>query len=177
MARKGRPKNMKADRYPSGGVKHVEPTPVGELARARRNYIRGLRDPLFGTELGMLQLEGRVTAEQRAAGEEWAKIVEDHRRIVMDGSQARPKAGQLEPHIPGNQEHEYSKHLIERTQERYDHAFAAIVDGKDGIAAMRQLNRLVINNETLSYAEREQAKAALTRLGVVLNLTTRPKCA
>ena len=45
----------------------MEPVAPAELVRLRDAVARGLRDPMWGTELGRLFLEGKLTAEEYEA--------------------------------------------------------------------------------------------------------------
>ena len=176
MTNRGRPRDRNAKRFPCGKVDHSGETPVGELARARHAYLRKLADPLWATELGILQLEGRITAMQRLAGEAYSAAVEAHRRIGLDGPNGRPKVSQMEPHIPGGTEKEYDRSLIYSIEEQYDRLFTAMIDiGREGVSIVKAVNRLCVEDKLLSYPERALAKRGLDSLVRILKLDIQPK--
>jgi hypothetical protein len=66
-------KNLKA-RTPSGQLSRAgreREFPPTQIRRLRDAAMAGLRDPEWGTELGRLYLEGRITASMYAAGKGW----------------------------------------------------------------------------------------------------------
>jgi hypothetical protein len=130
-----------------------------------------MADPLWATELGILQLEGRITPLQRLAGETYMVAVEAHRRIGLDAPSGRPKISNMEPHIPGGTDKEYDQSLIKAIEDQYDALFSGLIDiGREGIAIAKAVNRLCVENEMLSYAERELAKRGLDKICKILRL-------
>ena len=73
MARAGRRKST-VQREPNGRAQR-EPKlpPPSEVRRLRDAALCGMRDPLWGTEIGRLYLAGKITAIAFAAGERWGE--------------------------------------------------------------------------------------------------------
>jgi hypothetical protein len=63
-----------AAREPSGKVQRQpqQPSPL-EAKRLRDAALAGMRDPLWGTELGRLHLTGKIDFLQLSAGRQWAE--------------------------------------------------------------------------------------------------------
>lgn len=161
---RGRKRTVDAARYPSGGIKPEEETRVGELARARRAYLRDLRNPYFETELGFLHLAKMISTEQRIAGEEFAKLVNKYRLIVLAGPSGRPKISQVEPRIPGGDEIDHDPAAIRQTQDDYDEVYA-LVQECHGHKAMQLVYQLCVDNQMISaWWEKETLKRALNTM-------------
>lgn len=84
-------------REPSGRLSRAAKKVVGadsvnEIRRLREAALSGMRDPLWGTQIGRLFLEGKVTAAQFRAGRQWGELMEKW-RAVHCGPRFNPKTG------------------------------------------------------------------------------------
>lgn len=95
-AKGGRPPE-EGIREPSGRLSRaakqiVGADSVGEIKRLREAALSGMRDRLWGTQLGRLWLEGKITAQQFRAGRQWDELMAKW-RAVHCGPRFNPKAG------------------------------------------------------------------------------------
>ncbi len=63
-----------AQREPNGRVQRVPEHSPSEVRRLRDAALSGMRDPLWGTELGRLYLVGKITTPMYAAGKRWSEL-------------------------------------------------------------------------------------------------------
>ncbi len=161
MAKRGR-KRMDGPRFPGGQVKPQGETPVGELSRARRAYLAGLRtNELFEDELGYLHLSGVLTEVQRLAGREFGKLVMTYRRIVLDGVRSHAKLSNPEGSKGGTPNgRDYDQDMIDALTEDYNSACQAVSNAK----TLDCLIRLCVDGEILAWWEKEEIKPALNAL-------------
>lgn len=67
-------RKVMAAREASGKVQRPPSLPnPGEAKRLRDAALAGMRDPLWGTELGRLHLAGKITFAMLSAGKQWAE--------------------------------------------------------------------------------------------------------
>ncbi|MDV4166206.1 hypothetical protein R1538_34720 [Rhizobium leguminosarum] len=88
----GRPRKQNVERYPSGDVKRSETQREAmSVAIEARRRIDGwgtkvtdetVKSPFAGYTLGRIFLDGKITEEQRKAGDEYAEIHARYRRLV-----------------------------------------------------------------------------------------------
>jgi len=88
----GRPRKQNVERYPSGDIKRSETQKeVMSVAIDARRRVDGWGDKVSddtvksqfaGYTLGRIFLDGRITEEQRKAGDEYAEIHARYRRLV-----------------------------------------------------------------------------------------------
>lgn len=88
----GRPRKQGVERYPSGDVKRGETQrEVMSVAIEARRRIDGwgdkvaddtVKSPFAGYTLGRIFLDGRITEEQRKAGDEYAEIISRYHRLT-----------------------------------------------------------------------------------------------
>jgi hypothetical protein len=71
-----------AEREPNGRVQRVSLLGTGEVKRLRDAAMSGMRDPMWGTELGRLHLVGKITAEQFAAGKKWGEFAANYSQAL-----------------------------------------------------------------------------------------------
>lgn len=73
----GRPAQV-GERYPSGKLKPPEKqkasTPPAQIKRLFEAALRRAADPIYGTSLGLLFMNGDITAHELAAGTSYAKL-------------------------------------------------------------------------------------------------------
>lgn len=81
-----------AQREPNGRIQR-EPQlpPPSEVRRLRDAALSGMRDPLWGTEIGRLYLAGKITAVGFAAGKRWGEQAVLYSRALCSPS-PDPKA-------------------------------------------------------------------------------------
>lgn len=100
-ARAGRPAE-EGIREPSGRLsrsakRELGPDSVNEIVRMRAAALAGMRDPIWGTQLGRLFLTSKITAQQFRAGRQWCEVV-DRWRKVHCGPSFNPKSGMASLH-------------------------------------------------------------------------------
>src|SRR3990167_6065285 len=78
MARTRRNRRTTAVREPNGRVQREREFEPALIRRLRDAALRGLRDAEWGTELGMMYLQGELTEGQYAAGIRWAREAADY---------------------------------------------------------------------------------------------------
>ena len=66
-----------------------------EVARMRDAALAGLKDPVWATQIGILHLQGKLTASQFAAGARWASLARDYSAAV--GAPRQPRSANLDP--------------------------------------------------------------------------------
>ncbi len=71
-----------AQREPNGRVQRVQQLGAGEIRRLRDAAMSGLRDPMWGTELGRLHLTGKITTVQFAAGRQWCEYAARYQQAL-----------------------------------------------------------------------------------------------
>jgi hypothetical protein len=96
LAKLGR-KREDGEREPNGRLsrttkKQIEAKNPNEMKRLRDAAILGMRDPLWGTELGRLFLRNRIDEVQFEAGKRWRNLVDTWRKNQV-GPQIDPKSG------------------------------------------------------------------------------------
>ena len=74
------PRKHLAKREPNGKPQRqphdmMSPLEVRRMVDAAK---RGLKDPIWATQLGILHLEGKLTTSQFAAGKRWAELARDY---------------------------------------------------------------------------------------------------
>lgn len=84
-------------REPSGRLsrsarKEVGADSVNEIKRVREAALAGMRDPIWGSELGRLFLNGKINAEQFRAGRQWSQLIARWRAVHV-GPRINPKPG------------------------------------------------------------------------------------
>jgi hypothetical protein len=60
--------------------------PASEVRRLRDAAMSGLRDPVWGTELGRLYLVGKISAGMYAAGKRWAELAVKYSQALCSPS-------------------------------------------------------------------------------------------
>ena len=73
------PRKHLAKREPNGKPQRERsgPSPT-EISRLRDAALAGMKDPIWGTQLGILHLSGKLTSSQLAAGKRWAELAADY---------------------------------------------------------------------------------------------------
>jgi hypothetical protein len=126
-----------------------------EIRRLRDASILGMRDPMWGTELGRLLLRGKIEPEQFEAGRRWANLVAAWRQQHVSPN-ISPKGclASLSGEPRGVAcDRTNDPDAIQRAVEiggELKGAFAAIKDGPEGRSALRvvqdccEMNRAVV---------------------------------
>lgn len=88
----GRPRKQGVERYPSGDIKRSETQKEAmSVAIEARRRIDGwgdkvsddaVKSPFAGYTLGRIFLDGRITEEQRKAGDEYAEIISRYHKLT-----------------------------------------------------------------------------------------------
>jgi hypothetical protein len=90
-------------REPSGRPRRVARDPdllsPGEVRRMIEGAKAGLRDAVWGSALGRLQLTGKLTSSQFAPGKRWAEVVAGY--DVACRAPSPPRSARLEPGVAG----------------------------------------------------------------------------
>jgi hypothetical protein len=84
-ARAGRPRKENVERYPSGDIKRSETQKeVMSVAIEARKRVHGIEssDPLAGSTIGRMFLDGKIAKHQLEAGNEYAEIMCRYYRAV-----------------------------------------------------------------------------------------------
>lgn len=72
-----------AQREPNGRPQRdPQLPPPSEVRRLRDAALAGMRDPLWGTELGRLYLVGKITSAMYAAGKRWSELSTKYSRAL-----------------------------------------------------------------------------------------------
>lgn len=87
-----------AKREPNGkpkrAAKQQQLPSATEVQRLRTAALAGMRDAAWGTTLGWLHLNGKLTASEMAAGLRYAELVAEYSRVV--GSPRRVRSVQID---------------------------------------------------------------------------------
>jgi hypothetical protein len=81
MARTGRKRSVVA-REDNGRAQREREFPPAQVKRLRDAAMRGLRDAEWGTELGRLNLAGKITDSMFAAGKKWAILASQYQAAI-----------------------------------------------------------------------------------------------
>ena len=123
-----------AEREPNGRLSRATKVEIdarspAEVKRLRDAAILGMRDPLWGTELGRLFLRNRITPQQFEAGKRWRSLVECWRRL-QGGPSPHEKGGLAPLHTETRgrgMDNANDPATIKRTRE-LDHELGAALD-------------------------------------------------
>lgn len=83
-------------REPNGRAQRDPQLPApSEVKRLRDAALAGMRDPLWGTEIGRLYLAGKITATMFAAGKRWSELASQYSQALQSPA-PDPKAISLD---------------------------------------------------------------------------------
>ena len=90
------PRKHLAKREPNGKPQRERsgqsgPSPT-EISRLRDAALAGMKDPIWGTQLGILHLSGKLTSSQLAAGKRWAELAADYSAAMQSPKPPRSVA-------------------------------------------------------------------------------------
>jgi hypothetical protein len=140
---------MAGARYPSGDRHRTERTnkeySPSAIKRITSAAVAGMHDPEWGTVIGRLYLEGKLTSLEYATGKRWAVtwaeycaatgIPSPNPRSVVIGAPARS-----EPPDPDSERGQAMTRLAKRAMKRFDTAHAVLLKcGMQAEAATRKL--------------------------------------
>lgn len=141
--------------------------------KALRECIRGdkgrRRGSQLGSHLGRLLFNGVITDEQYGAALDWLKLLQDHRRVVLDYPSGS-KVSNMEPRVPGSGGREYPKEAIDALQDRYDLCHAAIVDVPRGPETWGAMQALIVEDCYVDWSKQRLVSDGLERLVAVLGV-------
>lgn len=75
-----------AQREPNGRAQRTPEHSASEVRRLRDAALSGMRDPLWGTELGRLYLVGKITSTMYAAGKRWGELSSKYSQALCSPS-------------------------------------------------------------------------------------------
>lgn len=146
----GRRKSL-AQREPNGRIQRVQEHSPAEVRRLRDAALSGMRDPLWGTELGRLYLVGKITSGMYAAGKRWAELSARYSQALCSPS-PDPKAVCFDR--GGGESPDPESHEGRREVRRHQRAIASFIDAHAALktasmAAERIVRSLCERDETL----------------------------
>jgi hypothetical protein len=156
-------------RYPSGqpiSAPRTEldsPTAIRRLADLARD---GLRDPLWGSQLGRLHAVGKITSSELAAGKRWHELSASYASACQAPLPPRTKSLDAPGDTPADPDSEAGI----REARRHEKASAAYVEGKHalrlaGREAERTVESVCVKDEAVVlFAELESLRAGLSAL-------------
>jgi hypothetical protein len=176
MAKRGRKRKALVQRQPNGqpsrakahNVKIHEYSP-SEIARFRRKLVRDLNNPLIGTYLGELNLQGIVSDVQVSAAMKYERI-DDAWRKANNRPRETARAQDvgavrgLGMDVPDDM-------VVEITRLKESSRAALLACG--GAIAVRVVNTVCLRNEYVDYSDRLILLKALTKLADHYGLTSR----
>jgi hypothetical protein len=143
-----------AQREPNGRAQRAPQLPApSEVKRLRDAALAGMRDPLWGTEIGRLYLAGKLTSTMFAAGKRWSELASQYSQALCSPS-PDPKAISLERSAGGNS-HDPDSPDGRKEARRHARAVASFIDAhvalKDhGPAAARIVRSTCERGETIT---------------------------
>lgn len=187
MAKRGRPKKENVARYDCGKVdlrQDPRARDVGEFQHMKDMVKSEALHPAWVCELWRLHHLGRIRNHEREAGDMWVRLSTEHSKQI-EGSPpqfatvSKLERGysriELDPEVlDSEQRKEYDDRLV-NLQKRYDAAFCAVIDRQDGVAIMKALNRVCLEDEPVEYQSFILAKGALEILAEHFGLTDKDK--
>lgn len=134
----GRKRALKL-REPNGRIQRERETAPAEIRRLREAALAGLRDPLWGTELGRLYLEGKITESQMAAGKKWMALAAQFKQAIQSPMEFpemanfdRTKGGSSDPDSDaGRAQAQFHRDVAERFREA--HACLLMLSGAESV--------------------------------------------
>lgn len=126
-----------AQREANGRIQREPQLPApSEVKRLRDAALAGMRDPLWGTEIGRLYLAGKITAAMFAAGKRWSELATQYSQALQSPA-PDPKAISLD-HIgraqidPDTAEGRKEARRHARAVQSFVDAYAALKTSMDG---------------------------------------------
>lgn len=163
-----------AQREPNGRVQRVAEFSVSETRRLRNAAMVGLRDAVWGTELGRLHLTGRINTAQFAAGRKWAECATVYYQ-ALNGPAPDPKAIAYE--IVKGEAIDPDSREGRKEARRHERAVASMIDARAAVkstpgASERILRHICERNEmVVGHHEVMSLACALDSLASFWGLT------
>lgn len=160
-------------RYPSGKlIPEKQGAPGAEIQRLMRLARRRAVHPVFGTPLGLLRLEEKLTDTQIEAANTYAL-----RRRAHDAAQEFRRSAQSPSNgaTPGRPS--MSDERADRAIRAFDRLHAGIIDRlgtQAGFAAIKIMDRVILTLEAPAWAEINTLKAGLYAAAEELGLSGKP---
>lgn len=120
--------NGRMSRSTEAAINALPPAEVQRLLNAARD---GLRDPMWGTELGRYLLDGEITKEEYEAGRRWGRLVTAYYEAI-EAKPPHPKAAALFLADPGKEPDPESA----EGQKRHREAIRVAADMKEAHAIL-----------------------------------------
>lgn len=128
----GRRKSL-AVREPNGRIQRDPPLPPpSEVRRLRDAALSGMRDPVWGTELGRLYLVGKITAGMYAAGKRWGELSSKYSQALCSPS-PDPKAVCLDR--SGGESPDPDSYEGRREARRHERVVASFIDARAALVS------------------------------------------
>lgn len=163
-----------ARREPNGRAqREPQATAPSEIKRLRDAALAGMRDPLWGTEIGRLYLAGKITATMFAAGKRWAELATKYSQALCSPS-PDPRAISLDR--AGSHHVDPDSPEGRREARRHVRAVASFIDAHAALrthstAADRAVRATCERNDTISgHAELLALSGGLSRLAAFWGL-------
>lgn len=177
MARAGR-KLVDAKRTPSGQLSREGRNQVNAMAPAvivrMREAAKALAiDPLWGTELGRMHLQGELSATQLEAGKRWANLARAHAAAICSKGIKAMNIGGSSSGAEPDPDSEAGIKIAEResrTVDRYRDAEGRVIDC--GTRVLFAVAALCEDDRPLEWAEKREAVKGLDALSSHWGLTT-----
>ena len=168
---KARERNGRNQRGPmlSNGQPRV-PSPT-EVRRLRDAALRGMKDAVWGTELGRQFMLQHISATMLSAGLRWTQDAARWRHTlgVFPVRTASLERGHSHPADPDSPEGMEIARRDRNAQEAFCGAHSALVDA--GAGAERAVEALCERNEAPTFFDRICARAGLSALATYYGLT------
>jgi hypothetical protein len=139
-----------AQREPNGRIQRApQLPPPSEVRRLRDAALAGMRDPLWGTELGRLYLVGKINSSMYAAGKRWAELSTKYSQALCSPC-PDPKAVCFDR--SGGESPDPDSHEGRKEARRHERAVASFIDAH---AALKTAS-LVAERIVRSMCERNE---------------------
>lgn len=157
-------------RTPSGqlsreGRAAAEALSPAMLGLLKQEVIRSLQNPLWGTQLGIMNLGGELTTPEHEAGRRWTNLAVSYQR-ALGAKGIRPvsfeRVGASCDYDPDSDEGREIAEMEKRICEDFEEALRALYDA--GRAAAYAVRLLCEENQVLSWQQKRDAKCGLLAL-------------
>lgn len=140
-----------AIREPNGRIQR-EPQlpPPSEVRRLRDAALAGMRDPMWGTELGRLYLVGKITAGMYAAGKQWGEMASKYSQALCSPA-PDPRAICLDR--MGGSQIDPDSHEGRKEARRHERAVNSFIDAH---AALKSIGKAIGVRVVRGVCERDE---------------------
>lgn len=180
MASKAGRKRESGEREPNGrlsreGRAASEALAPGYLKIMRDNLHRELQNPLFGSQLGLLNLGGEISIAELEAGKRWGKLASRYQSALgVKGIKPNSfdRVGASCDFDPDSDEGRILAASEKRICDDFEAALEALVNA--GRAALFAVRLVCEENQPLSWEQKNHAKCGLKSLCEHWGLTKAP---